>query len=595
MVFIQKTKPPANKRYSFVLNNFAGGLNNRSEMPQPNQATNMINMSFFDEEVMEKRNGSTYYDNFILDDEIVWVDEFRPYNDVDRIVRATKSKVYVNDTLIKNVSGQICGVNYQGKYFFVDGDKLYVYGKFAQTETTYDKIIGTPINDYVLLEVINPGLPGDAYTPLDETHERGITRVDYTNMVIYYEPCENEVKDVYKGANVLPENPSYIVVHNGRLFVSGSDKDDDNVFITDIQNGYYFAVGLPLQLPPNSDKVVGLAVYDDAVIVGRRDDIYVITGETNIVNSGYELFRLSKVNSHTGFANHRAVSVAHNFLFFLGSDGNVYSLSTARGYERILQTVVLNEDVDFFRKPLNLNKEDIEDACASFYDDMWYLSIKDLVLVYSYRHRGWTVYNKWNARSFGRIKGTFVWGKDNGVLAKVSDDYLDFGAPYKAFWTSRNFDQDATSTFKQYKEFYVVAHTFDEYVSDITLTFDIDYADVTGKHTIRNQIAVWGRARFGDRFIARNIVDSLPLIIGKRGRMIRFTMSNGYDVIGSVESYDDLYMLTGRNQDDMAYVNNEDKYYIYNNAVWEEIEPVEYNQAFRVYQINGEYEMRGKR
>lgn len=592
MVFIQRHTPPANKRYTFVLNNFAGGLNNRSEMPNPNQAVNLMNMSFYDDEVMEKRKGSTYYDNFILDDAVVWVDEYRPYNAPDQIMRATTSKLYAGNTFVGNVAGQICGVNYQGKYFFVDGEHLYVYGKFPQVETTYEKIIGTAVNDYILMKVINPGT---SYTPLDETHERGITRYDYTNRVIYYEPCQNELEDVYKGANVLPEKPSYIVVHNGRLFVSGSQNDDDNVFITDVQNGYYFAVGLPIQLPPNSDKVVGLIVYDNGVVVGRHDDIYVITGETNIVDSGFELFRLRRINSHTGFANHKAVNVAHNYLFFLGRDGNAYSLSSVRGDEKVLQTHILTQDIDLFKAPLNLTKEDIPNSCGFFFDDLWYLSIGHLVLVYSYRHRGWTVYNKLDATSFGKIDNELVWGKSNGVLAKFSDDFLDFGRPYKAFWTSRNFDQNASSTFKQYKEFFIIAHTFDEWISDIRVQFDIDYADVTGRHNVRNQIAVWGRAVFGDRFILRNIVESLPLIIGRRGRMIRFTVSNGYDVIADVNTYDDLFTIEGRRADDTAYVLDEERYYVYTGSTWEPLSPSDYNQTFRVYQINGEYEFRGKR
>src|SRR5690606_2606183 len=104
------------------------------------------------------------------------------------------------------------------------GDKIRVYGKFPQSTTTYEEVIGTPVDDYVVLEVVNP--PAD-YTPLDTSHTRGVTKYDYNNLKVWYEPCQNEKTDAYKGENVLPEKPKYIVNHNGRIFLSGSEKDDD--------------------------------------------------------------------------------------------------------------------------------------------------------------------------------------------------------------------------------------------------------------------------------------------------------------------------------------------------------------------------------
>ena len=42
-------------------------------------------------------------------------------------------------------------------------------------------------------------------------------------------------------------------------------------------------------------------------------------------------------------------------------------------------------------------------------------------------------------------------------------------------------------------------------------------------------------------------------------------------------------------------INDIDKYYLFLNNEWEEILYTELNQTMKVYQINGDYEMRGKR
>ena len=458
MAYIQRNTPPPNKVYTFTLNNFAGGLNNRSEILQPNQCSDVLNMTFADDTVMEKRRGSTIVDTLRLNGELVFIDEYKPYNDTDVLIRATKTEVYVGNIKVANINGQITGVNFAGKYFFADGEKFYVWGKFPQTSTTYEEVIGTPDANYLLMEVVNPP---QGFTPLGTEHTRGKVKYDYTNRKVWYEPCQNEIEDPYKKSNVLPQNPRYIVVHNGRLFVSGSKKDNDNVFISDLNNPYYFPVSLPIQLPPNSDKVVGLHVYDDSVVVGRHNDIYVITGMTNRTDMGVPVFRLKKVNTHTGFANHYAVNVAHNYLFFMGSDGNAYALSSIQGNERALASSILSRTVNFFKEPVNLVKDDIYEASSIFFDDKWYITMKDKILIYSYRHQAWTMYNNLHARSFYKFKNILFWGNKDGQLCMPSEDYLDQGEPYEAYWRSKTFDMDEPSYYKQFKDFFIIAHTYD--------------------------------------------------------------------------------------------------------------------------------------
>lgn len=590
MVYLQDV-PRRNDIYSFNLRDFSGGLNNHSELLKPNEASDLMNMKFTDAGIMEKRNGIKLYHDYEVDEPITSIYEYRPYNEDDMLLYATDSAFYLGDIKIRDLEGKFRATNFNGKLIFIDGDKMYTYGKFPQEESEYEKIKGVAVDGYVVLEIVNPP---ENYTPLDSSHKEGVTHYDYENEKVWYEPCKNESEDPYLGANVLPEKSKYSAVHKGRLYVSGSDEDDDNVFISDVRNPYYYPVGQPLQLPPNSDKVTGLVVYDDAVIVGRHNDIYAIRGETANPQLGLELFTLNKLNTHTGFVNNESVSVAHSYLIYLGFDGNVYGMSSVNQEARVITTTVISKQLNLFKEPFGLTKADLTSAEAFFIDDEWYLSIGDYTFVYSYLFMAWTVYNGMNARSFASHKGTLIWGSDNGRTLCFSDDYLDEGKPFEAFWQSMPFDMDDAHAEKRFKDFFITAYTYDDFKSDIRVQFDVDYVRVDNRAFIENQVSRWGSAVFGDRFIMRNIVMSNPFIVGRRGRTIRFRFTNCYDADGSVETHDDLRTYVGRKDDILVYVEDEDSYYLYYEREWHKMTDEDLNQPMRLYQISGEYEFRGK-
>lgn len=717
MAYIQHITPPPNKILSFSLRDFSGGLNNRSDQLQINEASDLINMKFADETLMEKRHGITSYNDIQLEDPITFIDEYRPYNDDDKVIVATNKELYIDGVKLCDVSGQVMGVNFKGKYFFVDGNTLRVYGKFDITENTYYKvygidqgeesvvertncgnktfeivnntpdkprkvyftigrngglfdylgkitITGTDKNDESIVEVLeappdkentnNGGTryvvksenyfksitsikqsewslvgiyshygvdtirfgygesedvydyndeyvlftvlsPPKEYTPLPTSHKQGVTWVDFGDKNVWYEECQNELEDEYKGKNAIPDKPKYLVARKGRLFMSGIEEDNDNVFISDVDNPYYFPPGLPLQLSPNSDLIVGMAVYDDSVVVGRHDDIYVIQGETNNPQLGFSTFVLKKLNTHTGFASQRAITLAHNYFFFLGNDGNFYSLGTVSGSDTVLATVLLNKSIDIEKKPIDLTLSDCANAVGYFYKDQWFVSFGDKVLIYSYRHKAWTMYNHMYATSFYQIDDVFFWGTSDGKLSKIGESFYDYGEPFQAFWQSKYFDMDDANVYKYFREFFLVAHTYLDYYSDINITFDVDYAEISNRHVVKNMISVFGRAKWGERFISRNIVDSLPFIIGARGRSIRFKCSNGYEKTGTVELYSDLDNVPEKKDYIMMYVTDESNYYLYYDREWILMEEVDLNQGMKIYQINGDYEIRGKR
>jgi hypothetical protein len=592
MSFIQNVQPPKNQRLEFNLEDFTGGLNNRSSVIRNNEASYVLNMHFTHQNVLEKRKGFKLVDDLTLPEAVTYVDLYKPYNSDDQLIRASNTEVYAEGFKVQDVLGEIDAVNFQGMYFFADGDSLYVYGSFLETTGTYLEIIGTIPDTYVTLKVVNP--PGD-FEPLPEEHTRGKMVYDYDNMTVHYEPCLNELEDSYLGANLLPEHPKFIESHKGRLFISGDNKDDDNVFITHTSNPFYFAVGLPIQLPPSSDKVRGMVIYDDAVIIGRERDIYRIIGETSNPNLGFALFELRKINTHTGVANNKCFDVAHNYLFFLGSDGVAYALSTTRMDERLVGTQIISEQLDLFKDPINGTTENILDASTVFDTEYWFVTIGDKTLVYSYRHRAWTMFDYIDMYAPFYYYDKLIWGRRDGSLAEFSEDYLDNGRPIYATWSSNNFDFGSATRYKQFREFFLVAHAYDDNDSDIRVTFEIDYSDVRNATTVENKISYWGIAKFGDRFINRNINASVPFVIGRRARYMRIKISNGYEFNTVVPTEIDLLDISRKYNYMGAIVEETGVHYYYEDGTWTPLSTDEINQPMRVYKVNGDYEMKGKR
>jgi hypothetical protein len=607
MVYYQRTVPPVQQMIPFHLRQFNGGLNNRSNIHALNEASYCMNVSFYDDLIVEKRPGSKVYtnsDNVLMSDAtmktMVHFDMYRPYTGSDVFVRADSDGIIIDnrDLTTANVfplSGNSCdGENFLGKYFYVDGAYLRVYGTFPTSNSTYVRIVGSPLLGATVLTV---GSTPSSYTPLDASYNKGVTVYDFTQMKVWYEPCLNEKNDPYKGVSVLPSKPRYITSHKGRLFLSGSQSDDDNVFICDVGNPYYFPPALPIQLPPNSDKVVGLATYDDCVVVGRKRDIHVISGTTNNPDLGLPLFELRKLNTHTGFVSNKAISIAHNYLFFVGFDRNCYALSTLKTDTKTLATSLLTKKLDLAGAPFYLSKSDVATAVTAFCDDAWYVSIKGYVFVYYYKIQAWTVWKGLNIRSFFVKDYDLLWSDDDLDICCFSTGYKDKGIPYMAVWETGNIDFGDPSVYKHFRDVFIQAYTFKGYDSDIRMSFELDYSDINGHVIIPSAVARWGVAKYGDKYNIRDVNPSLPFTVGRRARSIKIRFANGFDMKGVVATVSDLNKIVAPSDEDMYHVTSDNGYYAFDRSTvtWVKYSDAQMNQPMRVYQINGEYELRGRR
>lgn len=587
-----------NPQSPFKIDNMVGGLNNRSVIVKPNQAMDVRNMDFYDMQIMEKRKGTEQLTQYpSINAEITFLDYYYPYTDTPQPVVASNAHVNFglngsNYLSTSNCIQMIDGGNFNGYYFWADGGGLNCYGKFPQSNGTNITVVGTPTNVYQTFKVVSPP---NGFTPAPSPATVGVTFYDYNAKQVYYEPCAQEVNDSYKGANVVPLNPRYIETLKGRMYCAGGLASDNQIFIADINNPFYFPNATSVQLSKNSDSIQGLYSFDSSIIIGRQNDIYSLSGDTNNPSLGQALFTMRKLNTQAGLAGNACASVAQNFLYFLGHDGNIYALTSSFTNEKLMASNLISTNLNLFESPFNFTTSQFADAHCAYHNDFWYLSIGDYILVYSFRHQAFTVFDNIKSRDYIVYNGDLLWGTDTGIVCHFSDTlFTDLGVPYKSWWTSGWLDFGDQSNFKHFMEIFCSAQTFAN-KSDIHLHFEVDYRDSNLEMLASTQRSIWGISKYGDAFVTRDVNYTQPFFLGERGRRMRITFSNGYYLTDSVTNIDAVNNYPGKVEGMLLKETDTGGYWAWENDGWIAKTSDDLNQPMRVYSINGLYEIRGKR
>lgn len=578
-------KPPKPTPQSvFTLSTFGGGLNNVNgdTAIQDNQATDCKNMMFISDEIMEKRYGTSAIDEFVLDGAITWIDMYRPTTGEPQMIRATDSEVYCGETKICDVNGRIKGANYIGKYYFVDGKHLYVYDG-----TTYYQVCNTnsytteevaangkdffvkQIPDYVTVD--NPlhflvgttkvtldiaaidrennkitvasghtaKVPKDTvvyfFTPLGSSHLEGTEVWDAVNHYAYYEPCENQLNDEFAGTQYIPDQPDTLIIHKDRVFIAGDSEQPHGIYMSALASisPIYFPVGASLSAKPDGQKIVDFVVFDNALVVGRHTDIFVIYGSSEYQDISADPFYIRQMDSSTGFMSANCGALLNNFFFYLGYDGRFYKLNTPTTFVEYLMTRPLTDVVDLYSSPLNLTKEDMNDISTIAYNNECIFNIRDKTLVYSYRNQAFTYYEGWNGRSLYTDGIDVFIGRADGVTAKVDPTvYSDLGKAIEAVYETKRFDLNSPINYKYFIQCLLTAHAYDDYVSSIMFQVEVDFyyknnaPIIYNKHKINANLSNFNVTAPEKLSSAKNIIKSEWIKLNYRGRTIKFKFSN---------------------------------------------------------------------
>lgn len=120
------------QEYTLSVSKTSGGLNNVTpeNLIEDVECVDCKNMRFAFKSIMEKRPGVAQFkpESYPeIDEEITWLDIFRPSIKDPMLIRGTATKLYINDKEVCTVKQSIHGVTFMNRYFFVDGQYLRYY------------------------------------------------------------------------------------------------------------------------------------------------------------------------------------------------------------------------------------------------------------------------------------------------------------------------------------------------------------------------------------------------------------------------------------------------------------------------------------
>ena len=609
------TKPT---RITFSIKNFTGGLNNvvSPSRISDSESPDLLNVRFRKDGVLEKRSGLASY-NFLAPGHtingdlngawVIKVDDLRE----GLLLHVNRDLIYVTTQGIPVYipwgqasqlrSIELSVAQFQDKIYFVDNGLRVHFLKIEELEDD-----NPSPNIYYICD------PPVGFTPKPKPATKGVTKeapsvYGKPNMIdTWYEPCEYELEDGYKGLNVTENfRKRYICVHKDRLYIAGNDEDSNMLYISDILNPFYFPASLPIQTPPDGDRIVALKEFGDSLIIGRKDSMFALTGNTN--RPGDEAYKLTKITTHTGVVNHKCIDNVQGFLFYVGNDSNLYKMSYAITDTPTLLTRKLNNTVDLKKTPLNKTKEDISNA-HTFYDKYngeWWVQLGKDSLVYNYDYQAWTRHTGCDNRMMLHYQDKFTLCRENCTFTYFDDtvyydydyEYPTLRLPIPCYWTSKDIDFGEATRIKQIRDTYLVSEVFDEKKCDIRVKYDVDYVPIENESRVESEISLWDKARWDkNRFISTNIARSLPIMVGRRGRTFRAWIGNGYVFKDYVE---ELPHQSESNPGDLFFCNG--KFYVRTPRDYEtreyyrELSEDELYQPMKIYELSGLYEFKGYR
>ena len=580
----------------FTLNNFSGGLNNvdPDNIIRDNECTDCFNLRFISNTLMETRFGFKFDRNAFggtaVDGGCKFLDVYKSPNNPDRIITASNTALYSDGVeVVSGLAGVPSGVNFRGKYYFVDGKNLYMYDgtkyykvvsdpvswlteasnttqttfKFRsipdgvavgsnnffvfssvsrQLENTIRNItaIDTVNNTITINSALNFTLPVDApilfYVPLTEK-VIGERVFDDTNKIAYYKPCMNEIADVYAGISYFPDSPNTIVVHSDRLFLSGDKHTPHGFFMSHTDEPLYFPSAAGITVKADGRPIVDMFVFDGALIVGRNEDMFVLYGDTERDSPTSQLkpFNIKQMDVTTGLISKNCGALLNNFYFFLGSDGRFYKLNTPTTFVEYLMVRPVDYKIDVTKAPINCPLPTVL-SCVTYNNEvLWHIG-NETIIVYSYDNMAWTYYKVKDSQNLFALANKLYAGTITSYVLKYDDEGESFSdvldsvgtqSPVRVKYSSKRFDFGAPVNFKYYKNFLITCNAYAEKPSLFITSAEVDYfKNVSGELT-ESFLATFGVAKWNlVRFGAGELYKSPFYKLDVKGRSIKFVLHN---------------------------------------------------------------------
>jgi len=198
----------------------------------------------------------------------------------------------------------------------------------------------------------------------------------------------------------------------------------------------------------DGDKVTGLGIFSDVLIIFKEFSIYQFTLEaTGDVIASPNLLTITKA---AGCVSHKSIVPVENDLYFLSREG-VRVIGNEANYFNSIRTSLLSQPI----QPIidGMKSSELSQSCGVYYNDEYILTIPDsagsmnTTIVYNRIFRGWTKWKNTDADSYLK----FVDSSNNVLLLFLDVDgtkvqeftpgvYSDDGQPIDSYILSKVFD-----------------------------------------------------------------------------------------------------------------------------------------------------------
>jgi hypothetical protein len=237
--------------------------------------------------------------------------------------------------------------------------------------------------------------------------------------------------------------------------------------------------------PGDSDKITGLSVFQNNLIVFKERSIFQFSFDT----SGNPVLQM--ITQAYGCVSFKSIQRVDNDVFFLTRNG-VYVLGYEPNYFAIIRTNELSARIH----PLieSINPTNFNQATSMFHQYIYYLgipagaSMNNLVLTYDRRYQAWSQLNHIQPESFVIYNDSnnnetmyFTSSTTNAVYQITPNTYSANGSAISAQWTSKSFDLGNFNVFKRWIDCTIF---FRQLVGTVTVQFYTDNGTLTNTFSI---------------------------------------------------------------------------------------------------------------
>ena len=266
--------------------------------------------------------------------------------------------------------------------------------------------------------------------------------------------------------NILPPAASIVTSHKNRLFLAGLADPNEIAFSKLTGDGY--AVGFSggkFPVDPEGGPITALVSLNDWLIIFKRDDIFLVSGEGPRNTSTTSNFKLPRLlASDVGCISQNSVVVMPDGIMFQSAKG-IYLLSRQQSVDYI------GSDVQAFNNETITSATLLDDA-----NEVRFTTATGLTLVYNYFYRKWSTFDSVPAVDADNWKGNFIYIRENGQVLRETDGYFkDDGTNVQMKLATEWIKLNGISGFQRVYRINFVGDWKSEHTLKITLKYD--YSD----------------------------------------------------------------------------------------------------------------------